>query len=246
MEIGEHIDRLTSDGLRLAEAVQAVSLDARVASCPGWAVRDLVLHVGGVHRWAAAIVGNAMLDNDEVTGDAVGTGPDDAELLDWFREGHRNLVKTLLEAPSDLVCFTFLPAPSPLAFWARRQAHETAVHRADAEGVLGAVASFDGDFAFDGIDELLMGFASRPRPAIEPGTLLLQADAAAWLVTFGEHGVRAAASPTEFAAGLVADSTLTGSPSDLYLWLWNRPSAATVSGDEVVANRWREIRVRWS
>lgn len=30
-------------------------------------------------------------------------------------------------------CWTFLDAPSPLAFWARRQAHETAIHRADAQ-----------------------------------------------------------------------------------------------------------------
>ena len=30
-------------------------------------------------------------------------------------------------------CFAFLPAPSPLAFWARRQAHETGIHRADVE-----------------------------------------------------------------------------------------------------------------
>ena len=29
----------------------------------------------------------------------------------------------------------------PLAFWARRQAHETAVHRVDAESALGAPLS---------------------------------------------------------------------------------------------------------
>jgi len=39
----------------------------------------------------------------------------------------------LASAPPDLDCLTFLAAPSPLAMWARRQAHETAIHRVDAE-----------------------------------------------------------------------------------------------------------------
>ncbi|MER6443505.1 hypothetical protein ABT275_45720 [Streptomyces sp. NPDC001185] len=38
-----------------------------------------------------------------------------------------------------MTCWTFNPArvPSPLAFWTRRQAHETAVHRYDAEAATG-------------------------------------------------------------------------------------------------------------
>ena len=43
--------------------------------------------------------------------------------------------------------------------WARRQAHETAIHRYDAESASGDVNGFDLDFAVDGIDEILVGFA---------------------------------------------------------------------------------------
>ena len=49
------------------------------------------------------------------------------------RQGCADLVAALAAAPDDLECWTFLPAPSPRAMWARRQAHETAIHRVDAE-----------------------------------------------------------------------------------------------------------------
>jgi uncharacterized protein (TIGR03083 family) len=244
MELATYLDQLSADGALLAATVEDVSFDAGVRSCPGWTVRDLITHIGGVHRWAASIVGNAMLDNDEVAGDQVGTGPDDATLIAWFREGHQALLQTLRAAPSDLRCFTFLPAPTPLLFWARRQAHETAIHRVDAQTVAGEISAFGADFAGDGIEEILFGFAARPRPAIEPGMMLVKPDdlPTAWLLTFGDPGVAKWVGD----ADADVDAVLTGSAADLYRWLWNRPSAAVLSGDESVADRWHGVRVRWS
>lgn len=66
-------------------------------------------------------------------------------------------------------CWTFLPTapPSPVAFWARRQAHETTVHRMDAEAALGVLFSaVEPEFAEDGVDELLTGFHARPRSRV--------------------------------------------------------------------------------
>lgn len=242
MDVAEHIAFLEADGPRLAAAASAAGWDAPVPNLD-WTVRDLVTHVGGVHRWAADIVGNARDGFDTEAGAAVGTGPGDEELLDWFRAGHAGLVDTLRAAPADLQCAAFLPAPSPLAFWARRQAHETAVHRADAEAAGGVVTPFDPAFAQDGIAELLLGFAARSRkPAERTATIALRAsDGAAWHVTIG--GERVVAEPTDAAA----DLTVAGTSSDLYLWLWNRPSAATVAGDASVRELWaKQIRVRWS
>jgi uncharacterized protein (TIGR03083 family) len=237
-----YLAQLSDDGTLIADIAGQSALDDVVHSCPGWVLRDLVTHLGGVHRWAASIVANAMPHNDEVTGDRVGTGPDDADLLDWFREGHEALVAALRAAPSDLQCFTFLPAPTPLLFWARRQAHETAIHRADAQTARGQITPFNSEFARDGIEELLFGFAARPRPAITPGTMLLKPDdlAVSWLVSFGDHGVSAS------VAEAATDATVVGHASDIYLWLWNRPSVAEVRGDHAVAARWRDVRVRWS
>ena len=77
-------------------------------------------------------------------GELLAGGPPDAELLDAYRAGHRILTEALGSADPALACATFLPAPSPLAFWNRRQAHETAIHRADAElAAAGMVTPFE-------------------------------------------------------------------------------------------------------
>lgn len=244
MEIPELIDQLALEGPRLAVAAERAGWDAPVPATD-WTVRELVTHVGGVHRWAAEIVRTASSSLDNATGEAVGTGPPDAELLDWFRDGHAGLVAALSAAPDDLAAVTFLPAPSPRAFWARRQAHETAVHRADAEAAAGgSVPEYPADFAQDGIAELLTGFAARRSNAIaEHATVALAAsDGPDWTVTIGGERTVAEAGTAENAALEVA-----GGSSELYLWLWNRPSGAKVCGDERIAQLWRDtVRVRWS
>jgi uncharacterized protein (TIGR03083 family) len=242
MDVETHLEYLAAEGERLATAAERAGWDAPIASGE-WDVRALVTHVGGIYRWAAATVATASRDGDDATRRAVGTGPGDDELLDWFRAGHAALVSTLRDAPADLDCLTFLPAPSPRAFWARRQAHETAIHRADAESASGAITPFDVALAHDGIAEMLHGFAPRRRNAIAAvGTLALRPGdgGTPWLVTLGGERVAAVESDGD------ADTVVAGSSSDLYLWLWNRPSAATISGDADLAKQWRTIRVRWA
>ncbi|HEU5005815.1 MAG TPA: maleylpyruvate isomerase family mycothiol-dependent enzyme [Jatrophihabitantaceae bacterium] len=243
MDVDALIDHLAADGPRLAEAATRAGLDAQVPATD-WTVRELVTHVGGIHRWAADIVANCGTSFDTAAGEAVGTGPADAELIDWFRAGHAGLVETLRAAPTDLDCATFLPADSPLHFWARRQAHETAVHCVDAEAAAGRVTGFDAAFAQDGIAELLLGFAARKSNAIaQPATIALHAaDGPSWLITLG--GERIVAEPA--AIDKPADATISGTSSDFYLWLWNRASTATVAGDARVAELWRAVRIRWS
>ena len=244
MRVDEHVAYLEADGQRLAEAAAWTGWDAPV---PGtdWTVRELVTHVGGVHRWAADVVRTGAGSGDTDAGRAVGQGPPDVELLDWFRAGHGELVAALRAVPSDLDCFAFLPAPSPVAFWARRQAHETAVHRADAQGAAGIAPGFDVGFAQDGIDELVRGFARRRSNAIATeATLALRPTdgGASWLLTFGGEHIDAIEAPDVKRA----DAAVSGSSSELYLWLWNRPSPVEVSGDGSVAALWRNVRVRWS
>ena len=55
MEVAAHIDALRAQGELMAAAVDASDPGAPVPSCPEWAVRDLVRHMGGVHRWATGI-----------------------------------------------------------------------------------------------------------------------------------------------------------------------------------------------
>lgn len=244
MDVPSLIEHLAEDGNRLAAAADRAGWDSAVPATE-WNVRELVTHVGGVHRWAADIVTTASPTTETAAGSAVGSGPPDDELLEWFANGHGALLETLRRAPDDLQCCTFLPAESPRHFWARRQAHETAIHRVDAEAAAGDVTPFEADFAQDGIAEILYGFAARRRrpPPTSVRIGLDAADGPSWLVTLG--GERVEAAQVADLAG--ADATVSGLSSDLYIWLWNRPSEAVVHGDPDAAAMWAEtIRVRWS
>src|SRR5437763_7775038 len=187
MDVAEHIAIVKQQGDLLATAAQRSSLDAPVPTCPGWTVRDLVQHVSGVHRWATAIVSRTRTENFDPFPELAAKWPPDNALVEWFQEGHAGLVGALENAPPDVDCFTFLPAPSPLAFWARRQAFETGIHRVDAEGASGPITPFEPAAAVDGIEEILFGFASRSRSKLLsaiPRTLHIGATDAGrdWLV----------------------------------------------------------------
>lgn len=242
MDRDAYIAQLEDEGPRLVAAAERSGWDAPVPATE-WTVRDLVTHLGGVHRWATAIVRECSTTSDIPEGKAVGIGPPDDELLPWFIAGHHALVDTLRRAPDDIVCAAFLPAPTSLEFWCRRQAHETAIHRADAEAAAGAVSPFDVAFAQDGIAELLLGFARRKSNAIAEHRVLAlhPTDGQGWTVTMG--GERLVAEPDDSPGG---DAVVRGTSSEVYLWLWNRPSAATVEGDVPTAELWRNVRVRWS
>ena len=256
MEISQHIEAIRDAGGRLSAAARVAGPDAAVPSCPDWVVRDLVRHQGGVHRWAAGIVGTPRtepwnVDLDEV----VGTWPDDTDLLAWFEAGVDTLTTVLTQADPSLTCWTFLPAPSPLAMWARRQAHETSVHGVDAElAAEGPVTPFPAPFAADGVGELLEGFVTRGgrlRSEQERTLRVRCADAAAaWLVSIGTERVRTTQGDDgEVGRAGSADCEIAGTAEDLYLALWNRREAGSlrVTGDRAVLDLFLDrVNIRWS
>ncbi|MFI0258376.1 maleylpyruvate isomerase family mycothiol-dependent enzyme [Streptomyces sp. NPDC017056] len=247
MDIAEFTESLRRDGQLLADAAEKAGAHAPVPTCPQWRVRDLLIHMGQVHRWATGFVEHGRQEPAPLP--EAPRLPDDA-LADWLRDGCRKLVETLRAAPADLSCWTFLPAPSPPAFWARRQAHETAVHRADAEAALGAGhTAADPAFAADGIDELLVGIHARERSPMRtemPKTLLIRATGAAgaaWKVALSDAPPRAERIPlTAATGGDAADCVLEGAASDLYFALWNRRplDGITVTGEVSLARLWQE------
>ncbi|MFJ7998291.1 maleylpyruvate isomerase family mycothiol-dependent enzyme [Streptomyces sp. NPDC096310] len=249
METAEHIRGLAREGRVLADAAAQAGPDAEVPVCPGWRVRDVLRHTGSVHRWATAYVAEGgtvrvpLPAAPDLDGDA---------LVDWFRTGHDQLVTALGAAPADLRCWSFFPAPSPLAFWARRQAHETAVHRADAESALGRDFSpVDAAFAVDGIDELLGHFHARDRSRVRS-----EVERVLRVRTTDTHDVwtvRITTEPARTARGKATDldeggehpapdCELSGRAEQLWLTLWNRLplDAVTATGDTSLARLWRE------
>jgi uncharacterized protein (TIGR03083 family) len=267
MERAKHLAELERQGTALADAAESAGLDAPTPTTPAWTVRDLIRHTGDVHRWAATHVAERRGERIDDIESVAGALPDDADLLSWYRQGHRALVRTLTEADPAVDCWSFLPAPSPLAFWSRRQAHETAIHRADAESAGGATPAYDRWFAADGVDELLFGFFRRgpAGPDAAAGgvrTIQLRATdldgadegvagtewgapdgpAGEWLVRVG---------PDAFACSRGredADLTIAAPASDLYLLVWNRRTEAglDVEGDPSILEDWRaNARITW-
>lgn len=255
MEIAEHIAIVGQEAKLLAEAAEQGGLDTEVPGCPGWDTRELLRHLSEIHLWAAALIAQrtTKLWPDDISEhtdswpDLAVFWPDDNELISWYLDTNANLVNVLESASPDLDCPTFLPAPSPLAMWARRQAHETAIHRFDAENAAGIASGFDPTFASDGIDELLAAFSPRRDefPIETARTMAVHAEDTGdrWIVTLAPDGIT-----TQHSDG-PADLTLSGDASDLYLAVWNRSddSKVTVTGDSELLDIWRgNARIRWS
>ena len=261
MQVADYLGYVVSEGEKFAVAAERGDLDVEVAACDGWDMRTLVRHLGLIHLWAAGNVAYARddwLDADDIPDMArywpelASSWPDDSDLVTWYRQTKENLVRVLESAPADHQCFSFLPAPTPVTMWSRRQASEIAIHRFDAEHARGIPSHFEPEFAVDMLDELLSGFAPRPRAKgskeieIESERILhVHADDVDehWYLTIGPAAIETS------RGGGDADLTITATAAELYLLMWNRTddSTATLTGDTDLMDRWQEsCRVRWS
>lgn len=214
------------------EAIAAIPHDAYgapVAACPGWDVARLISHVGRVHRWAAGFLRGE---------DAPVPRPDREDLSEWYRESRDLLLRQLDGMDLDAEVDTLIGRRTA-RFWLRRQAHETAMHRWDAQDAVrpGAAAPIDADFAGDGIDEWLHVFVPRFLARVDvPGEL---AGAAMQLRCTGlalpPWTLRLThPEPTIDYGAAAADTVLSGSAADLLLTVWHRqpatPPEATDAG----------------
>src|SRR5262245_492946 len=149
MEYEAFVGHVRIDGGALADAADG-NIRAEVPTCPGWRVRDLVAHVAQVYEHKI-----------ECTG--LGKAPDPwppewpgaADPVPWYRDAHARLLTMFDEHDAASPSATWWPADQTVGFWARRMAHETAVHRVDAELAHGASTPVDAALATDGVDEIL-------------------------------------------------------------------------------------------
>lgn len=202
----------------------AGNLPARVEHCPDWTVADLVWHLTEVHWFWATIV-EQRLDTPPDDGNRPARGGDEG-LLEKFRQGALHLVEVLSGADPSSHVWTWAPAQQDVAFVARHQVQEAAVHHWDAVNAAGGRLAIEPRVASDGIDEFLTFSLSSdadpadpPRPALEGTFALRCADTGdAWTLTDG-----AAPGTVAKQAGAAPEiPQIAADASDLLLWLYGR------------------------
>ncbi len=218
-----YADHVARDAETIARLARGTDLGAPVPTCPGWTLRELVGHLSAVHRWAAAVVR---------TGRPTGYAEDfpASGLPDWFDEGAADLLDAMAAADPDRPCWSFDRPADRTAFWLRRQAHETAVHRIDAQRAAGEPGRYDDDLGADGVAEVCDVMyprqvrLGRMRPLQLPVVLV---DGARGRWTIGPDGP--------------VHATVTGPAGDLLLLLWHRlPTGARpveLTGDQATIHR---------
>ncbi len=237
MEPSRLLDCLADDFARL-RAVVPIDLTAAVPSCPGWTVADLTRHVGEVYLHKTLAMREGAEPDPWPPPELADEDP--LELLDRAYAGLR--AEFAARKPEEPAGSWYTPDRT-VGFWIRRMAQETVIHRIDAElGTGRPVAPVPADLAVDGIDELLKVFVAYSVAewgeyftgilAGSPGrTYTVRTDGAAWRVRTG---------PGLFAVedgdgDGTADVTISGPPTPVLRWVWNRegpgePSEVTVQG----------------
>lgn len=210
------------DTERIATLAEA-DPNAAVPSCPGWDVARLAGHVGRVHRMTIGVLMNPVDGFPDPS--TMEKPPTDPVLSAGFvRAGAATLDALLADRDIDSPCWNFLNEPSFARFWFRRQCHETAVHRHDAELAFDTAASPTTPpiLAVDGIDEYFVFVRERLLGARGlaslGGSLHLHATdtPGEWMITV-DNGVIA----LSHGHGK-GDAAIRGTASDLFLGLWGR------------------------
>lgn len=255
LEFDDYLDVLYTAAERLSEHALDIS-DQPVPTCRDWNVRQLVAHTGMVHRWAAGVIrgeidarnASAATDRFEVDGMLV----DDPG--GWLLAGAGDLAQALEEAPDDLERFFFLnDAPPTKIAWARRQCHETSIHAVDGLGArLGQVPTAAeteilAAVGTDGIDELLLGFATRDREELRTSSavsVVLEATdvGRSWTMRLSDGPARCVQGTTERNP----DARLSGTAAQLYLGLWNRGEEIEQEGVDVLDFWHDRMRIEWN
>lgn len=128
-------------------------LDTPVPPCPDWTVRDLVGHLGSIYEWVASHVARGVTERPPQRVDNRPEPGEDA--LAWWDQRFTTVVDTLAKVDPRLPAWNWAPQSKTALFWHRRMAHETALHRWDAQISLAQAEPIDAELAVDGVSEVL-------------------------------------------------------------------------------------------
>ncbi|OIV36218.1 hypothetical protein BIV57_17460 [Mangrovactinospora gilvigrisea] len=258
LEPSRHLELLRQDGELLADSAVAtpVAAESSVPGCPGWTVHDVVRHTGSVHRRVIGWVRDGARPAEWER-----CPPAGHDLVSWYREGLDALARELASHDPSKPAATWYPGDRTMAFWYRRMACETAVHRVDVQGAVRDADDpdpVDNGLALDAVDEVLTVFLGGPRDAEHPldrhyldgRAVVVAAGDFAWRVEFGPDGVRVRGGSRDggdldgspLGAPVGGNAEVAGDPSRVLLWLWGRlpGSAVQLRGDPGVLVAFRK------
>jgi uncharacterized protein (TIGR03083 family) len=222
---------LRADGAAFLDAVsEAGVLARRVPSCPDWSVGDLTRHLGGFFHRIRMQAGSAGADEawPPLAVPEEAPAADDVAVVTWFREQLAGAEAHLESLDPDHPTWNWAPRPRVAGFWQRRAAHETAVHRWDAQVATRLPEPIESKLAGDTIAEALDTFLPAGRRRIDPavhGLVHLSATdiGAQWFVRLRGSGVSLLDTDTLLDPEThPARASASGSASDLALALWGR------------------------
>lgn len=231
---------LVTEAALLKSAALAAAPDAPVPSCPEWTAAGLLEHVTETydHKIQSMRLMRSPADTDRIDRPGSAAARFDAALADLVAEFDARGPETL--------AYTWYGPDQSVGFWIRRMAHETVVHRADAELAAGRpIGPIDSALAVDGIDEMLdimlawgsrayRNWAADDLAANNGLAVALETGDRAWTVQVATEGV-------SIIDGVTADAqaTVKGSPGEILMWLWRRVPAGLVAveGDRERAGR---------
>ena len=233
-----YLGAIEREGELLAKAGDR-NLGAIVPACPGWTVQTVLVHLGRVYR---SVTEHVVARATEMIPFTKTPSPDSFDVVSWYGEGLDALLEALRGIDPGEPVWSWSDNQTA-GFYFRRMAHETAMHRYDAEAATATPTPFDGDIAADGVAELyesVLPFGLERRKVTLPsGSMHLHRTDGdgEWMV----NGVDGAISLThEHGKG---DAAVRGSASDLFVFVWHRgmPDTLQFFGDEAVARAWAAL-----
>lgn len=233
----------------LAAASEPDALGKQVPSCPDWTVGELVRHLGAVYHRVRLNAGST--EPGEAWGPVVipdeAPPPDDRTVLEWFSDELARIGAFLDSLDPDLPTWNWAPQRKVAAFWHRRLAHETAVHRWDAQFATRLPEPLESKLAADTVTEALDTFlpAGRRREHTKiSGVIHLVASdiGQEWTIRLRGEGIALLDTQTILDEQHPARAAATGTASDLALALWGRVTFEVLdtAGDEALL---RALRV---
>jgi uncharacterized protein (TIGR03083 family) len=248
MDESRYLECLAADHGDLRDAAASVELTVPVPNCPGWTMGDLVFHVAEVYLHKVTV-----MRTQEWPSQWPPPGLAEEAPLPLLARAYGQLIAEFgARQPTD-VTPTWYDPDQTVAFWIRRMAQETVVHRIDAEQAAGLpVTAVPDDLAVDGVDEVLKRFLGYDTPHLDQlegghlgtgsgqDTITVIAGQTAWTVRPSPREVVVTDGASEHPRAVIQ-----AAPDPMLRWLWGRASDDTVrlSGEEAWAGYLRRMLV---